>query len=374
MIYVGKIINKMTYIRKENLEKLLQECLKEPGNYLCNVYRTDGITQNNILEQLFANYYLNNKYTYETTTNQARELELLNEEVSSNGNAFAKHLAQFHNKTYKNVSDFISSDCSSDCIATVLKIIHSQLVEYSNTIKMSMLSLEKNNEICEAINKEYQKFMNFVIVMENRLPELSKQISTIKSTGFPFSLWKFLHQEFIGLIINPMLPQLLDGACEMLEKNRMNSLEQILKGTVQKRIVSNEIFEVKAISQMIAYTLLTEVTVHFLESTKSESSIEMEDRLAYQTQKLYKEYGPKFRGKKNVKEAMRRDRILVEKALMPSLAFKVIEECRRNTNLYFETDQGEAKNEGATIGDFYFRDIEVEGYTSKLGLDVTVNS
>lgn len=358
---------------KSNLAKVIQNGLREPGNYFCNLFRTDGIIQNTLMEQLFANYYLKNKYTYEVTSPQEGELSALNAEFYSNRTKLAKHIEECHNEEYDNLASFISCNTcqnSSECIGASLKIIHNQIVEYSNTFKMATLTMEENEEICEIVRNEHEKYSNFIVEMENKLPELSQQISNVKSKNFPFSLWKFLHEEFAELILTPLLQQILDCAFDKLEKSRRLSFEQVLKCIEQKRLFDNKVFEIKAIFEIIAHSSLTEVSVHFLESTKAGSSVEIENRLKNQTQSLYKEYGPKLRANKNVEKAFKKDQMLLEKAFLPCIAYKAMEECYNNAENYLI----EAKEEKFNKVCFYIRDIEVESYTARLGLSLEVLS
>lgn len=253
-----------------NLGDLIEKCIEEPGNYFCELYRTDGVVQNNLIEQLFANYYRKEKYTYSISSPQEKELNILNDFLKANKSAFIEHIKECHTETCENILEVKACENSTKaplCIVGILKIIHKILVEYSTRKRANMLAIDNNGEICEKVRKVYENFQNFMIVLEYSLPILSELLGNFNSADFPFSLWKFLFKDFISLMLNPLVPEIIEGASLKLRECRRTTLNHFANSSPSKFSNFRTVCEIKATVEILTHISLNENSVYLLEST-----------------------------------------------------------------------------------------------------------
>ena len=361
---------------EEYIGQLLESCLAEPGNFFSKLHRTDGITQDSPIEQLYANFYLPEQYEFITSTPHEAELEALNNYFLQKKGAFICHMEQSHVEPLEELNSGFNQlpgcDFHKNCIGTVLEMFHTAIQDYSTTFRLSILACDDNSaEICPKIHAAYTNFVNFVIIMENGLPALSEIISRIGSAGFPFSLWKFLHHEFVNTVLTPILPQVVEGVTAEIRKCRREAIEQSANKNKNADCFFGEfdkVFDLRAIIGMLASATIDEKSVHFLESTANTNGglyETLQQKLNEQTEELYGEYAKKLIITMEWKKIIRRDIHVLDRTLVPSLLKNTMDQCVKVAKRHWTIDEGVMEKQFAPQ---QIRDAEVEIYAKRIGI------
>ncbi len=363
-------------ISADSVAQLIQNCLAEPGDFVCKLFRTDGITQDAPIEQLFANYFRAEPYQYMACTPHEDSLSTLEAFFAKNREQLEKHVLSVHSGPYLALDQaFHTSACPGDvagpCVGHVLKVIHNTIEEHCAAGRVSIMACNDPADICAKVLEIYNSYMNFVVILETKLPTLSEIVGKVKSNGFPFSLWKFLHQEFVSLFLTPVLPQVTDALMGEIKVSRREAVDKaISKGKDQEHSLSDfdRIFELRAIVGMLIGTELDERSVHMLESSDGPFGPiydSLEEQIKCQTEELYKEYTNKNASGLPWKTIVCNDLLVLEKTLMPSSLKRMMEHCVKVAKDRWAVDERlvECKFESHHV-----RDAEVAIYAKRLGI------
>jgi len=363
---------------KSFISELIANCLTEPGDYICQMYRTDGITQGNTIEQLYANFYRSEPYTYMISTPHEQELKNVEQFLCDNKAEILAHIQEKHNLANASPEKaFMGIKCDCEyCIGNILSIMIDRIEQYANQIKVSLF-IHEDSELLDKILTMYNTYISFIVVLENSLPTLSELISKIPSEKYPFSLWKFLHKQFLSKILEPTVPQLIEIVSKGIKNARINAIERTIKCGKDKEIPLDDfenICQLRAIVELITSSEIDEKSVHFLEATiineipgysYNESYELIEQFIKKQTEEMYAEYNKKPVNGLKWKTIISNDLQVLEKTLMPRSIKTEMEHCVKIAKEMWELDESLLENRFVP---FHLKDLEVEYYAKKLGV------
>ena len=374
------------------LREVLQAWLEAPGEQMCKLFRTDGIVQIDPIQQLYANWYRPKPYEFVTSTDHEADFAMINDYIQDHQTAYVEHIQECHNGVYDTL---LQAGCSlgckpegqslDNCICTFVRVIHTALVEHSNSLRLNVLALGTNSEICERIREEYAIYVNGVVVLENHLPALSEILGNIKADEYRFSLWKFLHQEFVDLVIIPLLSQLMDGVSSKLKACRRHAIEPALSGSYASRQYQHQrqnvdwtkyetLAELKSILTMLVNADIDERSVHTLESSQGELGQFyrlFEEQLQELTQELYHEYKQILDLGGDWKVAIASDCGILDKLLKPHSIKAALDTCLHTAQDLWQVDEALFSHDYAAT---HLHDVDVDLYYHKLVSSASLTS
>ena len=112
------------------LSKTVCSCLTNPGSVIQNIHRSDGITHNSIIEQLYANFYSNEKYDYKTTTSSQEEFLVLENYYTNHKIEMKNHINKIHNGQVDKLRENACCELDENCIYYSLNTIRECIKEY----------------------------------------------------------------------------------------------------------------------------------------------------------------------------------------------------------------------------------------------------
>lgn len=303
------------------ITSLLRVCIYEPGNFFCSLYNTDTITQDSAIEQLFANYYRTVPYKFYVVTDHDKELHEIDWSILSHWNELENHIKERH---YESLNDLtFHKPCEGNCIGAILESMSNCIKEYWNSIRLNIIASE-NTEIVGNICSIYDNYATFVIILESKLPTLSKLLKIVPSKGYPFSLWKFLHNQFVTHILGSLKDELIQIFIKEIKTIRKYIFHE--KYGIHSSITSMKLCQLRQFGGILASNSLNEKSVHFLKSSEinimSDSYDIITQLLQIQTNEIYNEY-------KEVIEKSRRSEVIMNdirilKRILPEFVSKEI--------------------------------------------------
>jgi hypothetical protein len=362
------------------VEEVFNMVLENPGDFSCDLFRRDGIVQIDPIQQLYANWFRKTPYKFIANTTHETSLAEINDYIQDHDSDFIAHIEECHNDDYETLHHAVCSpkckspDKSLDkCICSYVQTIHKTLVAHCNAISLNALALGNNTEVCDKVYEEYTQFVTAIIIFEQYLPCLSEMFGHLKAKRYRFSLWKFLHQEFVDLVLTPLLPQLMDGLCNKLKACRRQSITPALNGSYASRQHNNchwisfELME----SVMMTLTMLVngdldECSVHTLESTKGDLGAfyqMFEEQLSQQTQELYQEFQRQLDGRGDWKVAISNDCTLLERLLRPRSLRSALDNCLSTVQNLWSVEETIFCHDFAAE---HLHDLDVDIYFHKL--------
>ena len=344
-----------------SISQVFSNCLSNPGEVMCKLYRSDGITQNSIIEQLYANYYKMEPYTYLTNTSYKSDLQVIE-------NYFFDHLTEFQDHIEANNELSSHLNCEENCIWKVLETINECIKNYATNIRMNLM--ESEEELSEEIMEIYNKYESFLVIMEYKLPSLSTIINKIPIEEYPKSLWKYLHGKFLEYILVPLRDKIIPNLVKGIEKERRNSIANAFNKNQSPMLdfeEFNDIFMFRGIADILSTELLNEKSVHFLKSSAyfdHEKFTLFENMLKVQTMEIYQELFNTL-DKNSIQEIINNDLETLER-ILPSGQIKTIaHHCVDTANEIWGLEQSHLSNK---FDEYELRDAEVALYIKRLGI------
>jgi len=349
---------------KVSFSETIAKCLWEPGEFTCKLYRTDGIVQESAIEQLFANFYRLEPYEFMTISTHEDELSNIDTYFANHKTEFENHIRDQHNQKQSKLR--LMKDCGDYCICEFLKVISDCIEEFANTVRLNMI-VNEDLEIIEKMTSTYSDYTKFVVLLENQLPSISLLISKIPSEGYPFSLWKFLHEQFIGHILMPMEEQLVEAFVKIVGKIRQENIKvSTQRGKELPLEYYDLMFQLREIASIFASKSIDERSVHFLESTESKynkiSCKVVEELIKFQTRDIYAEWNTE----NNWKRILSNDIKLLERILLAVELKNVAEDCVEVA----KKGRACAVQVDCKLEVLHLKDKEVEMYAKRLGIFV----
>lgn len=295
------------------IKQTFTACLSDPGTIISKLYRSDGITHNTTIEQLFANLFRDKPYQYIVSTPHDNALATLNNTLHS--------IRMLIWLIYWIEELIVHNDFY--CIATILSIINTCIQEYARLIRVEV----EEEEVMERILSEYTSYSTFMAIVEDKLPSLSFIITSIVSESYPNSLWKFLYARFMEHLYSPLeekLRETLINGIKELRLNAMNKTANKDESNVFDFFVLDNICKLHEISLLLAGKHLNEKSVYFLESTKYVSDITLDQAMKTQTTELYQQCDSKSI---DITAVLSADIKVLQNILIPSQTTKLITHC-----------------------------------------------
>lgn len=345
---------------------MVTSCLCEPGEYLSELYRTDGIVQESAIEQLFANFYRLEPYEFTTSSAHHNELRTANTFFTTHYAQFENHIRQYHDQKVEEPE--VIERCGDCCVCEFLCVVSDCVEEFANTVRLNMI-VNEDLEILEKLISTYSDYTKFVVLLENQLPALSQLIGKMPAVNYPFSLWKFLHRQFVEHVLAPLEEQLLGAFVRTIGKIRW---EVIKTGNERGKELSMEcqdqIFQLREVASIVASKSIDERSVHFLESTQSKyntvSCKMLEELVKAQTREIYTECAGTLANKARWSTLVAGDTKVLGRVLLAGELKRVAEDCVATAKDVWHScaEQVECK------WSFHMRDKEVETYAKRLGI------
>jgi len=296
------------------ISQTLKDCLNDPGIVINKLHRSDGITQNLIINQLFANFYRTEPYEYITNTPHNNALTSIEQYFATNKNAFEAHIQEH------SIEELMKhTDCGNICIGQILNVISDNVQEYGIAIRES---IEEDEEIIERVSMEYNAYMNFMVIMEDKLPSLSEIIKSIPSDTYLNSLWKFLYRRFMEYLICPLENKLREVLVDGVKKLRINAINKAINGMEMDKFSFaslDTVSRLHEVSLLLANKELNERSVYFIDSTVYISDGALEQMMKAQTIELYQSFYMKSA------TTLTADLEVLQDVLMPNMVVKLIE-------------------------------------------------
>jgi len=343
----------------------IKACLQEPGNFVCKAYRSDIITHHSAIEQLFANFYRSEPYEFLISTSHKEELEVIESYFIEHKDKFEAHIEKEHGEPMTKLS--LNRNCENYCIGRVFGLFIDCIKEYFSTIHQGFF-IHDDSEIMGNMLEIYNNYMKFVVLMENRLPTLSKLIRKIQSTVYPFSLWKFLYTQFLEIALLPVKEQLIEIFVKEIRSVRKNGITKILEN--KKLLYANydQICILHGIAFLLACDSIDERSVYFLGTSNgllNKGAYELtEQLLKAQTKDLYIECNTKDI-KSKWKLIVNSDIDLLERILLPPSLKGIIKNCIETAKELWNFDATEMNYK---FDQYKFKDLQVLYYAKKLGI------
>lgn len=357
----------MTFQSPTTIPDVLQvfnACLTDPGTVMNKLYRSDGIIQNTIISQLFANYYRVDPYKYLVTTSHDNALMNLDQYFAINRNSFELHYRRDHPEVAEELT--IHENCGDDCIKKVLSTISSLIQEYGKIVRQ-VVEEEGDEEVMEIVLLEYHNYINFMVVMEDKLPSLSFLIKNTIPHNYSNSLWRFLYMNFMEHFVNPLENHLREILVNGIRKLRETSLNGALNRTANKMetdffayTVLDTVPRLRELALLLADKDLNEKSVHFLESTNYTPDIALEEAIQAQTTELYQEYNNISGDRESMVMA---DLTIFQKVFLPSRLKKPVAHCIEIAEKLWNVKGNKIKG---IMDEYEDKDTEIEFSAKKL--------
>ena len=235
-------------------------------------------------------------------------------------------------------------NCGENCIYKVLELIRECIREYLEGVKIS-LEGKTNDEIMDEIISLYNSYSSFIVIMEDMLPSISKIIGKIPTDIYPYSLWKFLHIQFVKYIINPMKDQLIEILVKGIEIERKKAIEKAINRVSIENFCYQDfesICKLRTVSEILTILFLDEKSVHYLESTEyftDDCRDPLEEPLKTQTESLYLECLNKSTTKIVLEKIILDDVEVLERILLPCQIKKSAENCAHSAQAIWGVQQ-----------------------------------
>ena len=305
------------------LAETIYFCIKNPGNVSTKIFRTDGISHCILIEQLFANYYRTEKYTYLIAPTYRDNLNSLNEHYKNTKSFVEDHMNKFHKENLNFPEEGLKTNCNEMCILYHMNTIHEVIKEYGKNI---LIELSNKEKVANKILDIAENYVVFMIIMESCLPYLSELIRKIPSTKYPFSLWKYLYNLFLDYVISPLEPQLIEILVEGISKIRHNAAFSTIS-TFESFLI---IPKLKAINELLNAKYIDELSVHVLESNQYQFGTNfqflMQKLINQQTKKLYEEFNT-VNSLTSLSDMISKDISILEKMLIPIQTKSILDNC-----------------------------------------------
>eukprot|EP00826_Nyctotherus_ovalis_P007697 TRINITY_DN1195_c0_g6_i1.p1 TRINITY_DN1195_c0_g6~~TRINITY_DN1195_c0_g6_i1.p1 ORF type:complete len:411 (-),score=57.27 TRINITY_DN1195_c0_g6_i1:232-1305(-) len=340
-----------------DIANMITTCLYNPGTFICKLYRSDGITQNSTISQLFANYYRAVPYEYYTSTPYENSLRNIEEHFAANRSEFATHIQREHAESIEEIT--AHENCGNNCIAKVLSTISACIQEYASAARLSMEE-EGDEEVVERVLEEYGTYTAFIVVAEAKLLSLSSVIGEIQSEKYPNSLWKFLYGKFWEYLCGPLEERLREILAREIKKLRANAIERAINRKTDFFNFSafDTVSKLRELSFLLSGRDLNEATVYFTESTVYPYNPILDQTLKAQTAELYQNFTIS-------KTLLRADLKVLQDILMPSQVTKLIAHC---TAVAKERGDLNEFQEQSVLEQYEYKDAEIEMCARRLGL------
>jgi hypothetical protein len=352
--------------RAERLADLVGACVKTPGFHMNKLYRTDGLTQNEPIHQLYANYYRDEQYEFVASSDHDEQLALLNDDIALHSSDYLDHLQTYHTGSYGSLRDLrneADSKCGkvrTYCLCELLDTIHTSLADYITNINAAAHEESSPLAMSKQLIESYGLFVRFIVLFETKLPALSALIAAVNSESYPFSLWKCLHGEFVEGVISPLTSQLLAGVCEMVKQRREHNLTHLLDSEEEESSVEEVedlVWVTKATLGMLINAKLDEKTIYRLESSKLplvEISALLETAISEQTIELYEQHKGQFTTFELWSRAVAADVDVLDTLLLPSSVERLLTTCLKTAQSILKTEETilEYDNHGHIMHDY----------------------
>lgn len=345
----------MTFQLSNTVSRIFSACLSDPGTAIPKLYRSDGITQNSVVEQLFANHYRNEPYEYLVSTEHENALMGLEQYFALARNEFEAHIRSKHEETLEDFA--VHEDCGAECIGHVLRSIDVCIREHASTTRLDA-ETASNGQVVERVLAALGECMTFVVVVQEKLPSLSCIVKTIVAENYPNSLWKFLYGRILEHLYRPLEERLSEILLDGIKEQRLNAIKKAMqneKTTSFDYVAYDTICKLHEVSLLLAGKYLDERSVYFAESTTYASDPILDQALKFQTASLYQLLSV------DQNSVLAADIQTIQSILTPSQAAKLIPHCTALAKCVRET-------EGSELDLYECRDAEIEMHARRLGL------
>eukprot|EP00826_Nyctotherus_ovalis_P003631 TRINITY_DN10746_c0_g1_i9.p1 TRINITY_DN10746_c0_g1~~TRINITY_DN10746_c0_g1_i9.p1 ORF type:complete len:297 (-),score=64.20 TRINITY_DN10746_c0_g1_i9:45-935(-) len=272
------------------IKQTITQCLHEPGNFVCKLYRSDFITHDSAIEQLFANFYRAQPYEFLTASSHKEQLKNINDHFSELAKHYERHIEEEHKEAVEKLC--INRSCGNHCVGEIIGLFTDCIKDYFESTRQYFL-VNDDMEMVENILSVYSNYMKFIILIESRLPSVSRLIKKVKSTAYPFSLWKFLYSLFLENVLVPVKNQLLEIFTKEAKSARETAITKVIENKKSLFVNYDQMCQLRGIAFLLICDSIDERTVHFLGSSNGQFSNTykvIEQFLQAQTQQLYKHY------------------------------------------------------------------------------------
>jgi len=338
------------------IQQTLSDCLSEPGTIIPKLYRSDGITHNTTVDQLFANLFRDEPYQYIVSTPHENALINIEQYFALHKSEYLAHLTIQHTENIEGLA--IHND--SYCISIVLNIINTCIQEHAESVRQEMEE-EEDEEVIERIISEYSSYTTFMVILENKLPSLSFIIKSTISESYPNSLWKFLYGRFMEHFYSPLEERLREMLIKGIKELRINAIEKAINKDENNPFdffIFDNTCKLHEISLILAGKYLNEKSVYFLESTKYTSDMMLDQAMKAQTIELYQQSNKSI-DKMSVLIA---DIKVLQSILIPSQTVKLITHCINTAKTLWNMEEPSH----CLFEAYDYKDAEVEMFAQRL--------
>lgn len=319
------------------IKQTITQCLHEPGNYVCKLYRSDLVTHDSAIEQLFANFYRAQRYEFVTASSHKQRLKNVDQHFSRLGKQYEKHIEKEHKEAVEKIC--INRSCGNHCVGEILGLFTDCIKDYFETTRQRFLAND-DMEMVEDILSVYNEYMKFIILVESGLPSVSRLVKKVKSTAYPFSLWKFLYGLFLEDVLLPAKNQLLEIFAKETKSAREIAITKAIENKKLLFVNYDQMCQLRGIAFLLICDSIDERTVHFLGSSSNQFSNTykiIEQLLQAQTKQLYKDCGVRETEAKR-KAALSKDIETLERILQPATAKSVVANCMETAREVWKLD------------------------------------
>ena len=313
-------------IVKTLLSETVYNCLWDPGYFFPAMSKTGNITHDAPIEQLFANFYKKEHYKFITKTPNEVSLNKIEQYFVEHQAEYKTHIEVHHITCLSELR--YTGDCKENCIFNIIQIVNECIQNYASEIYTNESS--SDNNLIEAIFSTYNSYINFIVVLEDKLPSLSRLIEMVPSTGYPFSLWKYLYRQYLKYILEPKKDQLEEEFIEVIGRTRKDIIDIELanhKHNGKLSIIYDQICQLYQISSILASEMINEKSVYYLKSSENcyyANTEQIEKKIAVQTKELYDGYN--IQGVV-CERILNSDLGLLKRILVPNCAKKLLKNC-----------------------------------------------
>lgn len=351
----------MTFQLPTVITQTFSSCLSDPGSIIPKLYRSDGITQNTVLEQLFANFFRVEPYEYITSSSQENALRAIEQYFAINKNEFETHLQSEHTEAIEELN--VHEHCGNNCIVVVLNAINGWVQEYSSAIRLEIEGAD-DEEIMEKVLEKFNTYVTFMVIVEDKLPSLSFIIKRLASQNYPYSLWKLLYERFMEHLYAPLEERLREILVEGVKKLRVEAIEKVINKQETAAFdfgAFDNICKLHEVSLLLAGKHLNEKSVYFTESTTYTIDITLDQAMKSQTTELYQQYNMPSIDKTAILNA---DMNTIKGILTPSQTSKLLSHCINIASSIWDLD----KDVESVFECLECKDAEIEMHAKRLGI------
>jgi hypothetical protein len=360
------------------LTEAMRQALINPGCHLCKLYCTDGITQSGLICQLYANFYRRGCYQFSVHSACPSLLVQLNQLLGSQQSDCLAHLAQHHQLRYADTSAVLDVEpcIVPGCPFGLLKTIKQELLQHGEGLRTRLNESGDAEAKVEVLREDYAKYCELIVCLDAQLPALGLILNSLQVNGYPYSVWKLLHEGYGQLVLRPRIDLIITRTLQLLNNVRAATLNYYLTNDEKKleeELNSFPLSMLHAYVTMIAELDMNEVLVHSMEDSRvmlGPIYTHMLGLLQEQTQKYYAELSMKLAALETFSEALNHDIALMTRFLLPQAHAL----CRKEAEAEFAKHceaQGlpiQPLPDGPMDSDIHVHDIEVQLYMRSLGI------